>query len=78
MISPGTDAARKTGCSADHRRHLVGEWKIVNACQANAWRVTGDGRPRQALVSGPGLAEQPARREVPTARIVRSVIEQGV
>ena len=78
MISPGTDAARKTGCSADHRRHLVGEWKIVNACQANAWRVTGDGRPRQALVSGPGLAEQPAQREVPTARIVRSVIEQGV
>ena len=78
MISPGTEAARKIGCSADHRGDLVAEGKVAHASRTGASKIAGDGRPRQALVSGPGLAEQPARREVPTARIVRSVIEQGV
>ena len=75
-----TEATRRIGCSADPRGHLAGEEKTAIAGRAGPWRMAGDVRPRQAPVSGPGLglAEHPDRREVPTARIVRSVIEQGV
>ena len=78
MIVATTAAARRIGCSADPRGHLVGEENTAIAGRVGPWRMAGDVRPRQAPVSGPGLAEHPDRRDVPTARIVRSVIEQGV
>ena len=78
MIAVTTQAAKRIGCSADHHAHLVGEEKIAIAGRVGPWRMVGDARPRQVPVSGPGLAEHPDRRDVPTARIVRSVIEQGV
>ena len=78
MMSTKTEAARRIGCTADHRGHLMGERKIVNAHRADAWRVAGDGRLRQTLVSGSDLPEEPDRREASIAQIVRSVIEQGV
>ena len=78
MIAMTTEAARRIGCSADPRGHLAGEGKTAIARRAGPWRMAGDVRPRQVPVSGPGLAEHPDRRDVLTAWIVQSVIEQGV
>ena len=78
MIAMTTEAARRIGCSADPRGHLLGEEKTAIAGRAGPSRMAGDVRHRQAPVSGPALAEHPDRSDVPSARIVRSVIEQGV
>ena len=59
-------------------RPPVRQGKFADADRPGTSRVAADGRPRLALVSGSGLAEDPDRREVAVARIVRSVIEQGV
>ena len=77
MISTGTEAAKKTGCSADDRGHLVGRVRIADAYRPGALGIPGGSSSRQALVSGSGLAEKPDRRELSTARIVRSVIDRG-
>lgn len=78
MISIRTEAARRIGCSADPRRHLMGEGKIANARRPGVLTIAGTGCPRQTLVSGSDLPEEPDRREASIAQIVRSVIEQGV
>ena len=78
MISTRTGTARKIGCSADHRGHLVGEGKFANGGRPGALRMAGDSCPRQALVSGSGPAEEPGQCKVSIAQFVRSVIGQGV
>ena len=77
MITITTEAARRIGCSADPRGHLVGRVRIVDAYRPGALEISGGSSPRQALVYGSGLAGKPDRRELSTARIVRSVIEGG-
>ena len=77
MIPTRTEAAKKTGCSADDRGHLVGRVRIADAYRPGALGIPGGSSPREALVPGPGLAGKPDRRELSTARIVRSVIDRG-
>ena len=78
MIAITTEAVRGIGCSADPRGHRVGEEKTAIAGRAGPWRMAGDVGWRRGPRSGSGLAEHPDRRDVLGARIVRSVIEQGV
>ena len=77
MISAGTEAANKTGCSADDRGHLGGRVRIVDAYRPGALGIPAGSSPRQALVPGSGLAGKPDRREFSPARIVQSVIDRG-
>ena len=74
MISVGTKAVRRIGCSAGHHGYLVGEGKLTNACRPRASRTAGDSWPRQILVSGSGPVEGPDWRGVSIAQLVKSVI----
>ena len=78
MTATTTEAARRIGRSADPHGHLVGEEKTAIAGRAGPWKMAGDVRRWRAPVSGSGLAEETDRRDVPSARIVQSIIEQGV
>ena len=78
MYATGTEAAGTTGCSAGRSGHLVREGEIPDARRPDAPGMAGDGRPREALVSGSGLPEEADRRGDPVARIGQTVIELGV
>ena len=72
-----TDAASESGYSTDHLGRLVREGKIPNAGRPGAPRIARRHLPRRTGTPTPCPAPRPPRREVPTARIVQSVIDRG-
>ncbi len=72
-----TDAARESGYSADHLGRLVRDGRIPNAGRPGAPRIALRHLPRKTGAATPRLAAKPSLREVSTAQIVQSVIEQG-
>ncbi len=77
-----TDAARESGYSREHLGRLVRDGKIPNAGRPGAPRVERRHLPRkrkdsESLYASP-LAREPARRQVSSVGIVRSIIEKGI
>ena len=72
-----TDAARESGYFKDRIGHLVREGKIPNAGRPGAPRIARKHLPRKTGAATERLAPVPPQRELSTARIVQSVIDQG-
>ena len=75
-----TDAASKSGYSADHLGRLVREGKIPNAGRPGAPRIAHRHLPLKAM--GPAPAPPPLKKlrpgEVSNAQIVQAIIEKGL
>ena len=71
------DAARESGYSTDHLGRLVRDGKIPNAGRPGAPRIARMHLPRKTRAATPRPASRSPVREVSTAQIVQSVIEQG-
>ncbi len=72
-----TEAAEESGFSADHLGRLVHDGKIPNAGRPGAPRISRRHLPRKTGAAKSRLAAKPPLREISTAQIVQSVIEQG-
>ena len=73
-----TGATGENGCSADHLGRLVRQGKIAtNAGRPGAPRIARRHLLRKTGAAAPRLASYPARRELPTAQIVQSIIDRG-
>ena len=71
------EAADLSGYSADHLGRLVREGKIPNAGRPKAPRIARRDLPRKTGDILP-VAEEPPRYETSNARIVQSIIKEGV
>ena len=72
-----TEAARESGHSTDRLGRLVHEENVPNAGRPGPPRIARRHLPRKTGAATERLAPEPARRELATARIVRSVIDRG-
>ena len=71
------DTARESGYSTDRLGCLVREGRIPNADWTGAPRIARGHLPRKTGAAAGRLAPEPLRRELSSARIVRSVIDRG-